>query len=301
MNPSIMFHHFFDAKHPDGQGALSADRFSDIIYRNPEIISADEWYDKFKKNKLKNERCLTFDDNLKCQFDVAYPVLKSLNLKAFWFIYTSPLLGIIERIELYRYFRTTHFEDIESFYKYFFDFIQQSEYWPKIVKAISNVDFDKYLHEYAFYTTNDRKFRYIRDIVLSRHEYYEIFDEIIGQNGIKTNDLINTLWMNADNIKELDNDGQIIGLHSHTHPTKMELLSYSAQAEEYSNNLSLLEGIVGSKKIFSMSHPCSSYNTDTLSVLNKLDIKIGFRANYNYEQVSDLELQRIDHALLKNK
>ena len=44
---------------------------------------------KTKKNKIQNyETCITFDDGIKSQFDVAYPVLKDLKIKSF-FIYSS--------------------------------------------------------------------------------------------------------------------------------------------------------------------------------------------------------------------
>ncbi|MBK7669699.1 MAG: hypothetical protein IPJ32_21645 [Sphingobacteriaceae bacterium] len=59
----------------------------------------------FLENKLKEERNLyiTFDDNLKSQYEIAFTGIKKFNLKAFWFIYTSPFEGILERIEVYRF------------------------------------------------------------------------------------------------------------------------------------------------------------------------------------------------------
>ena len=43
------------------------------------ILDDDVFFDKFKQNKLKeNEVCLTFDDAIKSQIDVALPVLEDL-------------------------------------------------------------------------------------------------------------------------------------------------------------------------------------------------------------------------------
>lgn len=121
----VMFHHFHDNhKHVRGQGSISAntlDKMIKYLQIDKEILSADEWMERALNGKLKNnEICLTFDDNLLCQFEVALPVLDKYKIKAFWFVYTSPLLGILEKIEIYRYFRSAHFQNIDNFYNSFF-------------------------------------------------------------------------------------------------------------------------------------------------------------------------------------
>ena len=46
-----------------------------------------------------------------------------------------------------------------------------------------------------------------------------------------------------------------------------------------------------------MSHPCGSYNEDTIKVLSNLKIKIGFRANMNVKDVlGKYEIPREDHS-----
>jgi peptidoglycan/xylan/chitin deacetylase (PgdA/CDA1 family) len=298
MLPVIMFHHFHSDKHIVGQGSLSAEQFYDVIRKN-NVISANEWYDRYKKGALKDEVCVSFDDNLKCQYDIAFPVLKDLGLKAFWFIYTSPLLNIVERLELYRYFRMSQFSDVDAFYKYFDDHLQTSEYAERANGLMKDNDLNKYLSEYSFYTYGDRKFRYIRDVVLSKEEYYELMDAMIAASGMDTSHMIDKLWMNRADIKDLHNDGQFIGLHSHTHPTKMELLPYNEQLNEYSTNKNILEDIIGKDGVFSISYPCNSYNKDTLEIMKELNVSIGFRANTQMQSKSSLEISRIDHTLLK--
>src|SRR5689334_18171562 len=114
-----MFHHFHSEAlgHPRGQGSLSAGELADLIdYVGRErILPPDEFLRRSRAGRLRpGDLCLTFDDNLRCQFDVAYPVLRDLGLTAFWFVYSSVLDGASERLELYRLFRTTHFESIEE-------------------------------------------------------------------------------------------------------------------------------------------------------------------------------------------
>ena len=88
----IVFHHFHDfVKHKNNQGSISKDEFYKIIkfvgVKN--ILSADIFLEKFLSNKIKsNEVCITFDDALKCQIDIALPVLEDLKIKSFFFVYT---------------------------------------------------------------------------------------------------------------------------------------------------------------------------------------------------------------------
>ena len=48
-----------------------------------------------------NEICLTFDDGLKSQYDVALPILNDFNIKAFFFISTSVYTSNPNLLEVY--------------------------------------------------------------------------------------------------------------------------------------------------------------------------------------------------------
>ena len=103
----IMFHHFHDEeKHIVGQGSISADRLYNMLNfygKNHNILSAEEFLHRAENHTLlEKDVCLTFDDGLLCQFEIAYPVLKQYGVTAFWFIYTSPLDGVLEKLEIGR-------------------------------------------------------------------------------------------------------------------------------------------------------------------------------------------------------
>ncbi|GAB4190943.1 MAG: hypothetical protein OHK0057_14590 [Thermoflexibacter sp.] len=297
ITPAIMFHHFYDEKHhPRGQGAINQEQFYDFLKKNTQfkILSAEVWWEKYQKNNLlANETCITFDDNLKCQFDVALPVLETLNLKAFWFVYTSPLQGILEKLEVYRYFRTVYFESIDDFYEVFFSFFEKTFGQA----SYQNISFNDYLNEFTFYTYNDRKFRYIRDIILSPEEFYALMNLLLEQYHVKMDTWKDILWLSKNEISYLSHTGHFIGLHSHTHPTKIEAMTAKEQESEYLTNYQILKEITHNQ-IFSMSHPCNSYNEATLEVLKNLNIKIGFRSNNSKRHYLCHELPRIDHTYL---
>ncbi|MCI9396566.1 MAG: polysaccharide deacetylase family protein [Lachnospiraceae bacterium] len=296
----IMYHHFHDnQKHIVGQGSISAETFNDMLDfygKDHNIIGAGEFLQKSEAGTLSPaDVCLTFDDGLLCQYDVAYPVMKDRGLTAFWFIYTSPLNGVIEKIELYRHFRFSKFSDIEDFYSAFFNIVAAND--PEAMAAIHSFDPDQYLKEFPFYTPNDKRFRYMRDRVLGVSKYNMTMDKMLEtyQYDIEKNSQI--LWLNADHIKNLRKQGHIIGLHSYSHPTVMSDKSYLEQSREYTTNKRQLENVLN-EKITAVSYPCNSYNSDTLKCMRELGIRIGFRANMVDVQLEDIryEYPRQDHA-----
>ena len=296
----IMYHHFHDnQKHIVGQGSISAETFNDMLDfygKDHNIIGAGEFLQKSEAGTLSPaDVCLTFDDGLLCQYDVAYPVMKDRGLTAFWFIYTSPLDGVIEKIELYRHFRFSKFSDIEDFYSAFFNIVAAND--PEAMAAIHSFDPDQYLKEFPFYTPNDKRFRYMRDRVLGVSKYNMTMDKMLEtyQYDIEKNSQI--LWLNADHIKNLRKQGHIIGLHSYSHPTVMSDKSYLEQSREYTTNKRQLENVLN-EKITAVSYPCNSYNSDTLKCMRELGIRIGFRANMVDVQLEDIryEYPRQDHA-----
>ncbi len=298
----IMFHHFHDdRKHIKGQGSMDQNQFRSMLFwlkKNYNLLNAKDWYTKSIDNSLEiKDICLTFDDNLKCQFEIALPVLEELGLTAFWFIYTSPFEGINERLEVYRYFRFKNFEHINDFYRAFNNAIRTSKYNNLFYSKIQNFKPQEYLTEFPFYSIEDKIFRFTRDFILGVERYYEIMDTMIAQSGLDEGSLNELLWMNEKEIKYLHENNHVIGLHSHSHPTKMEHKSESEQKDEYSKCYNILTKII-SQPPTTMSHPCNSYNLETLNILGNYNIDCAFRANMQDGYPSKLEYPRIDHAIL---
>ena len=105
------------------QGSISGDEFRRMIRhlkKDYDILDAGVWYGKAMEKKLKpKEICLTFDDALSCQFDIAYPIMKEIGITAFWFVYTSMYKGFLEKLEVYRRFRFKNFDFLIHFMNYF--------------------------------------------------------------------------------------------------------------------------------------------------------------------------------------
>jgi peptidoglycan/xylan/chitin deacetylase (PgdA/CDA1 family) len=294
----IMFHHFHGNNHPIVQGSIGKETLSDMLefigIKN--ILNADEWAYKFQNQTLKsNQVCLTFDDALKSQVDIALPILRSYGLTGFFFIYSSIFEGIKEKLEIYRYFRTTQFSTIEDFYEYFFNYLKKLPLFDKIENGLKKFNSTKYLKNWAYYTKSDKKFRYIRDQILTRDEYSTIMDTLILESKVNLEKIYKNLWISEKDLKKINKDKHVIGLHSYSHPTNLSVLSYKDQNEEYFKNKKHLEKI--NSKIFVMAHPSNSYNEDTLKILKNFKITMGFRADMNPIQ-SNLEIPRQDHSIV---
>ena len=294
----LMFHHFHSVGHPESQGSISAETFRQILTHVglENILSAHTWMERYKTGKLtQNDLCITFDDTLLCQLEIAQPILDEFGLTAFWFVNSSVLDGVPEKLEIYRYFRTTCFENIDNFYSDFFKKVKFK--FPKLMNQLEQ-EFNptSYLVNCLFYSENDRIFRYLRDQILNCNAFHEIMHQMFEDCSFDFNDVVHRLWLNRDQVRTLHTTGHIIGLHSHTHPTNIASLPISKQYAEYKHNSDYLTSLLGVRPTV-MAHPCNSYSVETLRFLHSLDVSIGFRADTEkIENRSMLELPREDHS-----
>ena len=302
-----MFHHFHDAKHPKGPGSISQEDFENILefIGKQRILTPSGWIEKLEGNTLSGEHlCLTFDDALLCQFDIALPVLEKYNLKAFWFVYSSVFEGHLGKMEIYRLFRSKFFSNVDEFYNLFFGKVFDSEFSKKAKEVLHERKIKRQIAFFPFYSVNDVKFRLIRDRALGKRIYESVMDKIIQEYGLNICDLSRNLWMSNEHLKYLTDRGQTIGLHSYSHPMVLAELSYEEQLEEYEKNYLHLDKICGSNPV-AMSHPTNSYNDNTIKILKRLGIRCGFRSNMLPKKEdgrinpNEFEVARQDHSNIK--
>ena len=303
----IMFHHFHDdGVHTKSQGSISKDdfyRMIDFIGRD-NILDANIFLEKLKRNKLKNnEVCFTFDDAIKCQIDIALPVLEDLKIKSFFFVYSSILEDNPDKLEIFRYFRTNCFTNINNFYDNFYSVLDKDlkNFFEDNFKKIQSLKI-----KFPHYSIEDIKFRIVRDVYLKKKQYNEIMFLMMNEKKFSYKEIYPILFFNGKDLKKLDSLGHIIGLHSHSHPTFLEELSYEEQKKEYEQCLSSLSKVLNKQKneIKVMSHPCGSYNDNTLEILKELGIELGFKQIMTIEKErgmkkinnSSLEVARQDHS-----
>ena len=244
----IMFHHFHN-KEKKYQGSINAKDLEELILfiGRDNLLNAEEWFNEFlDKGKLLKKVCLTFDDCLISQYQIALPVLKKFDLTAFWFPYTSIFFEKKADLEIYRYFRLHYFKSINYFYEYFTQNLKK-----KIRDKVSKIKLQtlkNLKNTYPFYTYEDLIFRITRDKILGVKEYHRSMDKLLKRFGIDKKKLIPKLFISQKQLKIL-NKNHIIGLHSHSHPTCITDLSKKDQFYEYQKNIYNLKKIINLKKI----------------------------------------------------
>jgi len=270
------------------------------------ILDAGEFFNRFKENKLSNKNvCISFDDGLRCQYDIALPVLEDLSIKSFFFVYSSLFTERPDLLEVYRYFRMNYFDSVDEFYDSFFLELNNdlSKFFQENDKSIINVK-----RKFPFYSINDIKFRLVRNELLTKDNYIDIMCKMFYAKQFKPEDYYEILFLNANHLNEIKYCGHLIGLHSHTHPAKLENLSVEDQTREYNDNITILSEIFNcDKKEFRyMSHPMGSYNQDTLKILKALGVELGFKQTMTIEPEKNmktvnnsfLEVAREDHSVI---
>jgi peptidoglycan/xylan/chitin deacetylase (PgdA/CDA1 family) len=221
--------------------------------------------------------CLTFDDGLLSQYDVARPVLERHGLTAFWFVYSAVFEGEVAKFEVYRAFRCRFFPDVEAFYAIFFRSVRR-ELGIEPHDAVPANDIARHRTAYPFYSADDVRFRMLRDRVLTDAQYEHVMDDLIRARGLALTDLATDLWMTNDHLHALSGHGHVIGLHSYSHPMVLGELPRERQRDEYHRNARHLERVCGTAPV-AVAHPANSYSDDTIEILKGLGVRCGFRAN----------------------
>ena len=211
--------------------------------------------------------------------------------------------GQPDNLEIFRFFRINQFEKIDNFYNKFYKFLNlETHNFLSSQKEKLKI----FKRKFPFYSPEDIKFRIIRDYFLKKNKYEETMFEMMNHYNFKYKDYYKKLFFEANDISNLNNLGHEVGLHSHSHPTLLEKLSYKNQKKEYEKCLFHLNKILKNRKneINSMSHPCGSYDFRTLEILSNLNIEIGFKQIMGIEKDKGmkkvnntyLEIARQDHS-----
>ena len=186
---------------------------------------------------------MTFDDGLLSQYVSAKPVLDHYNIKSFWFIYTKIFEDIYDLSEILNYFVARKYINYDMFYKEFLSSLNLSDdLWKSKEFKFFHNDLKK---KFSFYSTNDIKFRYIRNNLISDEIFKEIVSDFIFKNDFDIKMIAKNLWMKKEQIRNLTAEGHEVGLHSHNHSYDIKKLSKTNQKNDYNLNYQKLSEITG--------------------------------------------------------
>ncbi len=240
---------------------------------------------------------MSFDDGMKCHQEYAAPWLESLGLRGMFFIHTQPLTEGFDRLISVKEFIDSEFEDINDYYCEFnsaVDLMRGRGFLSHLNVPAA------FLGEYPFYTEQDKKYRYLRDMVLTDEEFDSAVEKVMSGHKKNLLDYCDrAYWMSVNDIKELHRRGHMIGLHTHTHPTNMTRLTYDEQLENYKKNKGILEEIIG-ERILIASYPCGRFDENTHRVMKVLGVSVAFGSSMNLPW-GNLTVPRKDPAVIMQR
>tara|TARA_Y100000996_G_scaffold397012_1_gene363639 strand:+ start:1079 stop:2005 length:927 start_codon:yes stop_codon:yes gene_type:complete len=302
----LMFHHFHDKfNYKKSEGSINQKQLKSILLNfKKNIVKADEFLNSLdEKNKSSKKMiCLTFDDSIKSQANVALEVLDDLKMKAFFFVNTFQFENKLGLIECCRYFRNNYFSSVEEFNNFFIEHLKSIYTKKKIDKFISlNKNFFIKMKKISpFYSYTDLEFRLLRDFFLKNSEYSKILIRLFELKNFDYKKENKKLHFNRRDLLGLIKKNHEIGLHSHSHPIPITDLPKKKIQEEYNKNYLILNRIIN-KRIVSMSHPNGYFNKECKAILKNLNIKIGFANSYKglkNKKLDPLNIPRVDHSSL---
>ena len=280
---------FPNSKYPYFKG-LHVDYFKrqlDWFSNNGGFVGRDDFLNIFKNHKnqeLPSGFVLTFDDGLSDHYDFVYPELIKRGIFGIFYIptlyFTSKKILDVHRIQLLigRYGGKMMMKELEKIVTK--DMLDQTHGF--------NFDTNTYC---SFSNRNDyeTKFKRMLNYLIS-YEYREyvldkLFELFIG-NDIKYDDM----YMSENEVRELHNSGMIIGSHSESHKL-MSRLSIQEQNSEIKNSFDTLDRIIGGLDTKTFCYPyggISSYNNDSINILNQHSVSFSFDVNSRDISVNDI-------------
>ncbi len=240
----LLCHYFHGEGFPPAQGSLSVDDFNRLLDAyGHRLVPAKEWITHLNGYwGVGDKVCVTFDDGLYEAHALALPVLEERGLTACWNVYTGPYVGVPNNLELYRWVRNHGFGGMEEFYRTAREVIGYKR------RASS------YLLDRGYLTEADRAFRRWRDAASARR-YEDAMDRLVTKAGM--DDVSRQWWMTPSQLRDLHRSGHVIGIHTHSHPVDMTLLSLEQTALEYATSRAVLGGALecDPKTLTTVSHP----------------------------------------------
>lgn len=224
------------------------------LKKETRILSETELIDILYNNKKVKDVCsmVTFDDGYRDNYDLAFPVLKHLNVPASFFI---PTQYIEERIlgwwDITAYIIRQSKLKFTSFRGKKFNLSNRENIITLLIAHLKETEEDVEL--------------FIKDLSLA-------FDVEIPSNEIQGREL-----MTWEQIKEMSENGMSIGSHTHDHKilSKQNAAVMKAQIKLSKN---ILEQKLG-KEIDSIAYPVGGYdhfNQDAKEISRELGFKLGF-------------------------
>ena len=263
----------------------------DFFGDNNGFVTHDEWLTYINCGVMpekKGKVVLTFDDGMVCQYKYVYPELIKRKL---WGIFYVPSMPYLEKKIL----------DVHKIHL----LIGKSS-GNELMKILSKILTEemipfkkrKEFREHTYIAQNEgnetSEFKRILNYYIGDKFRSEVINEILEKLNVNLNET--EFYIPEINLKEMSDNGMIIGSHTNSHPV-MSKLNYEEQKNELTVSFSFIKKIIDEKKL-TYCHPYGgfhSFSKDTTSLLDELGAAYSF--NVESREIDENDRLKNKHCL----
>ena len=230
---------------------------------------------------MDNYAMITFDDGLKCQYNLIKDMLYPENIPFSIFMIGQPLFE--------KKIPNSHKLNI-IFDKISFDEIKSNISYPK------DISDDEVRRHYRYDNINVARLKYIVNYLWLNHQKDSFINKMFLRLLYNEEELCDSLFMNQKDLKEISNFGYV-GSHAWTHNplSKLDDLTMREEINDIKQHLESLLDL----NIDSISYPLgndTAINSNVLDCSLKVGYKYGFtmKRGVNYNMDKSIAINRID-------
>ena len=303
----VMYHYVRDLKnsrYPNIKG-LDIEKFKKQIkffkenYNFIKIEDLIEYYKKPKEKKIPDKAILlTFDDGYKDHYTYVLPVLLENNIQGSFYIPT-------------KCFQDKKVLDVNKIHFILESCIGEEE---KVLSEIKeyletnkdsriSLSYDDYFQEYAVASRFDKKevifIKRMLQVALPEDYREKIVEQLfkkyvcsIENKIISERAFWEELYLTPEQIRAMEKLGMHIGFHSHNH-VWLDSLKKEEQEFQIKSSINYFKEIGIDTKKMTISYPYGGYNEETIELMKKYNIPLGFTT-----EVEKIDLEKSDYLRL---
>jgi peptidoglycan/xylan/chitin deacetylase (PgdA/CDA1 family) len=244
----------------------------DYFEREFGFVTLDEWKKFLNDGAMPSKKgkvLLTFDDATSDHYKYVFPELVSRGLWGIFYVPTQPytnftilnvhkihlLCGAFNGSDIYKYLKSIILEDMIPFGK--------------------RQEFKEFTYTNQINYEGVSEFKRTLNYFVDNRWQEKLIDMVAQEFNFKFN--VDDFYISTDNIKEMSNNGMMIGSHTVSHPV-MSKLSRVDQETQISDSFGYLSSI-HNEIIRTFCYPYGgfySFNEDTISLLNQYKVSFSF-------------------------
>ncbi|HLO78444.1 MAG TPA: polysaccharide deacetylase family protein [Magnetospirillum sp.] len=242
---------------------------------------------------------LSFDDGIRDHVTNVLPVLQRRGLEGSFFVPGSILAedGRLPPLERQRFLQYA-FGDYPTFLAAFVATVQERFGIAGLGMTEENLGrMGDYLADYAFYTDEERYYRWLRDTVLTPEQFLAVVDQLFAARFPDERALFATYYLSANELAELKAAGMVVGAHGYVHEHLPRLADPRADMER---GMAAIEGVIGERPWIA-SYPYGSYDQGTVALMRDLRMAFAFTTQNQIatlDRGNPYEIRRLDIAEL---